>query len=434
MPGMSTFTTKKSPSPSRLMRLVAACLLLGAAVSAAPAPTDAAPATYQPPAAYLHAMELAEAAVSAASANAAAAPAPTADPAAAPASNSSITTTTTPAPATTTIGSTTIVGTTTFLPGGDRIEPKPSNHMDSISPGKANEIIVNHLKAQAETSKEHQPARLMETLPTDSNGNSNNPDAAGAKPGAVAAWNQAAGVQHQAEMFEEARKNEASSGVPQGPTAAAAKSRSINWARDVVLSELAQARDQVRREQAQEQLERREVPANWLQASGMAEQAARLQQQKATYAAQVQQLKEQQQQQQQQEQQASPAQQQKAAYAAQVQHLKEEQQEQQRQQALPASVVEAPASAPAPAPAPQAQGELAQAAPAPVPAPAAAGPATAETATAPAVDSAAQQPAVPAASAAPAEAAAVAPAPASSPAPAPAKRVFLRWNKATLAN
>ncbi|KAL9938678.1 hypothetical protein V8E36_002397 [Tilletia maclaganii] len=244
------------------------CLLFALGTSAMPMPSDDSAATAAPaqatPTAYLQATEFANAIVSAAAATAAPTQASTWIP-----------------------GSTWISGGTTILPNGDRIEPPPTNHA-AMSPGKANEIIMDQLKAYAAAREKEKaaaaaaaaapdastPVRLSETIP----------QTGSEAPGPVQVWNQAEGVDGQVKMFDQAQQHAATSPestVAQPGTPAAAPPVS---ARALVLADLAKIRAEVQRRidhQQEQRHERRESPADWAQASGMADQMARLEQEKA---------------------------------------------------------------------------------------------------------------------------------------------------------
>ncbi|KAE8234877.1 hypothetical protein CF326_g72 [Tilletia indica] len=265
MPSMSS-TSSSNRSRSWLVQVATSmCLLLVAAstVSAVPAPGPTAaiaalPRDESAPAApqeYLNALKVAAAVLSAA--NTPTGVIPALDP------SSTITTTWLP-------GSTAIVGTTTFLPNGGRIEPKPINHA-SIAPGKANELILSQLKAYAAaaSSSAVPPIRLSETLPADSSTSGDGP---------VQLWNQASGVDTQMKRIGE--EQVASEQKPAQPATPAISSR------DVVLAAVAEIRAEVLARQAQEQKKsRRELASQWAGVSGMNDQAARLAQQKAAMAA-----------------------------------------------------------------------------------------------------------------------------------------------------
>ncbi|KAE8227230.1 hypothetical protein CF319_g272 [Tilletia indica] len=263
MPSMSS-TSSSNRSRSWLVQVATSmCLLLVAAstVSAVPAPGPTAaiaalPRDESAPAApqeYLNALKVAAAVLSAA--NTPTGVVPALDP------SSTITTTWLP-------GSTAIVGTTTFLPNGGRIEPKPINHA-SIAPGKANELILSQLKAYAAaaSSSAVPPIRLSETLPADSSTSEDGP---------VQLWNQASGVDTQMKRVGE-EQIEQNLAQPATPAISS---------RDVVLAAVAEIRAEVLARQAQEQQKsRRELASQWAGVSGMNDQAARLAQQKAAMAA-----------------------------------------------------------------------------------------------------------------------------------------------------
>ncbi|KAE8272301.1 hypothetical protein A4X09_0g14 [Tilletia walkeri] len=265
MPSMSS-TSSSNRSRSWLVQVATSlCVLLVAAstVSAVPTPGPAAAVAALPrddsapaaPQEYLNALKVAAAVLSAANTPTSVIPAQ--DP------SSTITTTWLP-------GSTAIVGTTTFLPNGGRIEPKPNNHA-SIAPGKANELILSQLKAYAAaaSSSAVPPIRLSETLPADSSTSGDGP---------VQLWNQASGVDTQMK-----RIGEEQIAVEQNPAHPATPAIS---SRDVVLAAVAEIRAEVLARQAQEQkTNRRELASQWAGVSGMNDQAARLAQQKAAMAA-----------------------------------------------------------------------------------------------------------------------------------------------------
>ncbi|KAE8259580.1 hypothetical protein A4X13_0g912 [Tilletia indica] len=263
MPSMSS-TSSSNRSRSWLVQVATSmCLLLVAAstVSAVPTPGPAAAVAALPrdesapaaPQEYLNALKVAAAVLSAV--NSPTGVVPALDP------SSTITTTWLP-------GSTAIVGTTTFLPNGGRIEPKPINHA-SIAPGKANELILSQLKAYAAaaSSSAVPPIRLSETLPADSSTSEDGP---------VQLWNQASGVDTQMKRVGE-EQIEQNLAQPATPAISS---------RDVVLAAVAEIRAEVLARQAQEQQKsRRELASQWAGVSGMNDQAARLAQQKAAMAA-----------------------------------------------------------------------------------------------------------------------------------------------------